>query len=388
MRRFIPFAACLLSLAVAMFAAPAFSQNSPQVVVTSASADSKLAVLVIFGRNFARVKKLQVTLSGFGTPLTIAAFNDTQITTLLPTGIAPGSYWATAGEAQGGNQDKIAVTLGAQGAPGPAGSALSDISALNGVPCFSTTVNVLGVNVPITGHVAVNVPQPVITVSPDPQNPLTVGPSGPITLTCVIASSSQPPPTGGTPPGTYDPLATTSGTVLTALAQLTAPQDWPVPPTCGATPPYINCGITTYVHVAPAGTPTVTQLTPLTFPFTLEMSLATVTDIQLVLSQGGGTCYANLDTARSGSPTMHVAGTAVFDSDPTVDPPNRITLTNVAFTGIDTTDFAFTGDPTCVGTATQMAAQAAALLEQQLATHLNGARLCGAPGPALFEQCQ
>ena len=100
----------------------------------SASTDSKL---VIFGRNFARVKALQVTLSGFGTPLTIAASNDTQITTLLPTGIAPGSYWATVGEAKGGNEDKIAVTLGAQGAPGPAGSALSDISTLNGIPCFN-----------------------------------------------------------------------------------------------------------------------------------------------------------------------------------------------------------------------------------------------------------
>jgi hypothetical protein len=118
------------------------------------------------------------------------------------------------------------------------------------------------------------------------------------------------------------------------------------------------------------------------------MGVATVSDIQLVLMQGGGTCYANLDTARSGAPTMHVAGTAVFDSDPSVDPPNRITLTDVSVVGIDATDFAFTGDPTCVSTATQMASQAASLLEQQFAARINGARLCGAPGPGLFEACQ
>ena len=393
MRTLVRFVALLLSFAVAIFAAPAFSQNSPQVVVTSASADSKLAVLVIFGRNFTRVKTLQVSLSGFGAPLTIAAFNDTQITTLLPTGISPGSYWATVGEAKGGNQDRIAVTLGAQGAPGPAGSALSDISALNGVPCFSTQVNVQGLSFQITGHVAVNVPQPVITVSNDPANPgFTVGPSGPITFNCVIASN-QPPPSG-TPPGTYDPLATTSGTVLAALAQLTVPQDWPVPGNCGAMPS-INCvngtSVTTYVHAAPVGTPAITQLTPLSFGFTLEMSVATVSPISisnLPPPANGTTCLGSLDTGSSGSPTMHVAGTAVFDSDPTVDPPNRITMTNVAFTGIEPTDVSFTGDAACVTLMTQAASQFISLFEQQFAVHLGGMQLCGAPGPGLFEACQ
>ena len=65
------------------------------------------------------------------------------------------------------------------------------------------------------------------------------------------------------------------------------------------------------MHGAPVGSPVITQLTPLSFGFTLEISLAT-----------------------------------------------------------------------------RAASQAVALFEQQFSTHVNGARLCGAPGPALFEQCQ
>lgn len=363
------FAACLLSLVLAAFAAPTLAQNS-QVVVTSASADSKLAVLVIFGRNFSRVRTLTVTLSGFTAPLRIAAFNDTQITTLLPTGIAPGSYWITAGEDKGGNQDRISVTLGAQGPQGAAGPAIADISALNGLPCFSLQGVVLG-------RTAVSIP------------PITQPGTYAITINCVASLPTQPPGPG-TPPGTYDPLATTAGTVLSALTLLTAPQDWPVNGNCSGAP-MINCVngnvVTTYVHEAPVGTPAITQLTPLSFAFTLELSLATVSDIQLQPFPGAGICYASLDTSRTGSPTMHVAGTAVFDSDPTVDPPNRLTMTDVAFSGIDPADFAFTGDPTCVTQMTQAASTAVTLFEQQFSAHVNGMRLCGAPGPGLFETC-
>lgn len=367
------FAACLLSLVLAAFAAPTLAQNS-QVVVTSASADSKLAVLVIFGRNFSRVRTLTVTLSGFTAPLRIAAFNDTQITTLLPTGILPGSYWVTAGEDKGGNQDRISVTLGAQGAQGPAGTpgpALADISALNGIPCFTLQ----GI---VFGRTAVSVPA------------ITQPGTYPISINCVAALPTQPPPPSQTPPGTYDPLATTAGTVLSALAQLTAPQDWPVTSNCGPAMPMINCvngATTTYIHELPVGTPVVTQLTPLTFAFTLELALTTVSDIQIQVLPGAAPCFANLDTSRSGAPTMHVAGTAVFDSDPPVDPPNRVTMTDVSFSGIDGTDFAFTGDAACVTQMTQFATAAASLFQQQFAVHVNGMRLCGAPGPGLFETC-
>jgi len=365
MRRFVRFAACLLSLAFAGFATPAIAQNSPQVVVTSASTDSKLAVLVIFGRNFARVKTLQVSLSGFTAPLTIAASNDTQITTLLPTGISPGSYWATVGEAKGGNEDKIAVTIGAQGPQGVPGPAFTDFSTFNGTPCFTFQGVVLG-------RIVVN------------SSPQVIPGTYPVTINCVVTQFVPPPIT--TPPGTYEPLAATSGTVLAGLTQLTAPQDFPVFSNCSGLPS-INCNLpTTFVHAAPVGSPSIAQTGPLSFGFTLEMTLTTVSPVSLTVF--GSTCFATLDTSRSGSPTMHVAGTAVFDSDPAVDPPNRITMTNVAFTGIDAADFSFTGDATCVSQATAGASQAATLFEQQFATHLNGARLCGAPGPALFEQCQ
>src|SRR5690348_2080944 len=100
--------------AALLLATSALAQTSPQVVITSAGADPGLVNLSIYGRNFSRLRDLQVTISGFGAPLAVISSSDTSITALLPLGISAGSYTLTVGSVNGANGDSIDITLAAQ----------------------------------------------------------------------------------------------------------------------------------------------------------------------------------------------------------------------------------------------------------------------------------
>jgi hypothetical protein len=199
---------------------------------------------------------------------------------------------------------------------------------------------------------------------------------GRMTLTCT------PWPPNSVPPGTYDPLPVTTATVRAVLDIITASSTFDVSPSC-ATQPAINCpnGVPTPTQMhAEQVSVTISQATGTTFNFTVLGRMATVSDA--VLSFGSTICGLNLDTTRFGAPTMTVTGTAVFDSNPPPDPPNRVRFTNVNVTGIETADLIVTGGGICPS----VASFAITGLEQQLATKFSP--YCGAPGAALLTPCQ
>jgi hypothetical protein len=321
-------------------------QNT-QLAITSASVDTNLTTVTVFGRNFTRFPGLQATLSGFGSPLTISSMTDTTVMALLPPGIAPGSYWLTLATGNSGNNDRIAITMGIQGLRG-------SITGLSGLPCvWNNLPSVIAVDVALDGH---------------------------MTLTCT------PWPPGSVPQGTYDPLPITSATVRSALDLDTGTSNFEVPALCGVVPA-INCPgglpIPTQMHLEQQSV-TITQATGTTFNFTVQERLTTLTDIQVSLP--GTSCSFNLDTARSNAPTMTVTGTAVFDSNPPPDPPNRVRFINVNVFGIDPSDLVFSGAATCVSLAPQLGPFIINGLEQQFSTRFSSQ--CGAPGAALLTPCQ
>lgn len=340
-------AGTLAFLAATVAPVPAHADDSsPQVVITSATADVGLVNLVVRGRNFSRVRNLAVTLSGFTAPLTVVASNDTSITALLPLGVAPGSYTLTVGSAQGANGDSLDITLAAQRPP---------ISSLSGIPCVWN-----GLPSVTASDVAVQ--------------------DGRITLTCM------PWPPGSVPQGTYEPLATSAATVRAALDLYTVSQSYPAPVSCSG-PNIVNCpnGVPTptSIHIEQAAV-SITPITPTSYSFTLDERLSTVSDIQFAYS--GLTCGVGIDTSRAGSPVMHVTGNVNLDSNPPPDPPNRVSFASLSFSpGIEEADLVFSGGSSCASLAPFLAPIIVQGVNAQFAARFGP--LCGAPGPDLFVPC-
>jgi len=337
--------------AALLLATSALAQTSPQVVITSAGADPGLVNLSIYGRNFSRLRDLQVTISGFGAPLAVISSSDTSITALLPLGISAGSYTLTVGSVNGANGDSIDITLAAQR------PVATTLLGLAGSPCMLRS-----------DFFHQDLPS-VVDVVVEPN-------SGRITLTC------RPWPPGSVPQGTYEALAQTAATIRAALDLFTATGNFPVD--AGCNPPIMqNCpgGVPTptQIHIEQASV-TVTPITPTSYTFTVEERLATVTDIQFVFQ--GVQCGLSIDTTRSGSPTMHITGSAVIDSNPPPDPPNRIRFTSLSVTGVEGSDVVVSGPAAC---AALNGSGEFTLVEQQFSTHFSS--VCGAPGPTLFVPC-
>jgi hypothetical protein len=202
---------------------------------------------------------------------------------------------------------------------------------------------------------------------------------GHMTLTCT------PWPPGSVPQGTYDPLPLTTATVRSVLDLYTGTSNFEAAAICGGNPA-INCpgGVPTptQMHLEQQSV-TITQATATTFNFTVQERVTTLADIQV--SVFGTNCSFNLDTARSNTPTMTVSGTAVFDSNPPPDPPNRVRFININVSGIDTTDLVFSGAPACAGLAPTLAPFMINGFGQQFATRFSPQ--CGAPGAALLTPC-
>src|SRR6266702_4129923 len=120
------FFAVLFACVSASFVMPARA-DQPPLIVTSATVDPALARVTINGANFVGGKNTptQVFLGATLTPLTVLAISDSEITALLPAGVAPGSYLLTVGYGSGndanGKSDEFSVALGDVGSPGPQG---------------------------------------------------------------------------------------------------------------------------------------------------------------------------------------------------------------------------------------------------------------------------
>lgn len=358
MRRFARITACLLSLAFLAFASPGFAQTSPQVVITSASADPGLVNLNIYGKNFSRIRDLQVTVSGFSAPLAVVSSNDTSITALLPLGISAGSYTLTVGQANGANGDSIDITLAAQR---PVATALSGLA---GSPCLWPAPSTPPISLPSVVDVVV---EPV---------------TGRISFTC------RPWPPNSVPQGTYEALAQSAATARAAIDFLMGSQNYPALATCaGPGGSTINCvnGVATptLIHIEEVAV-TVTAITPLSYSFAMDERAATVTDMQYTFQ--GASCSVGFDSARSGSPTLHITGNIVLDSNPPPDPPNRLSFVNYSVNPtLELGDLVVTGPPTC--NFPGVADEFRQMLIQQFTLRFSEV-LCGAPGPTLFQACQ
>ena len=105
--------------------APLVRADPLPLTITSAAADAALTRLTIQGANFIGGPNTatQVFLGETHTPLTILALSNAEITVLLPSGVAPGSYLLTVGYGLGENRkyDEMSVALGAVGPQGPQG---------------------------------------------------------------------------------------------------------------------------------------------------------------------------------------------------------------------------------------------------------------------------
>jgi len=177
--------------------------QSTQLVITSASADANLTTVTVYGRNFTRFPGLQVSLSGYASPLSIVSASDTMVLARLPAGIPPGTYWLGAQTSNAGNNDRIALAVGALGLRG-------SIADLNGLSCVWNN----------------SFPSRIVVTT----EPI----SGRVSITCM------PWPPDAVPMGTYEALPVDAATVRAALDLATASQNIPVDANCAGPAP-VNC---------------------------------------------------------------------------------------------------------------------------------------------------
>ena len=320
--------------------------TSTQVAITSATPDATLTTVTIYGRNFTRFPGLSVSLSGYSTPLGIVSMSDTMVLARLPAGVPPGTYWLSLQTSNPGNNDKIALAVGALGLRG-------SVNDLNGLACVWYY----------------NYPSKIV-VTTEPV-------SGAVSITCM------PWPSYAVPMGTYEALPVDAGTVRAAIDLSTTSRNLLVDATC-AGPITVNCtgGVAapTQLHIDQLAV-SITQANATTFTFAVDERVVTVTDIQYTMN--GANCTANIDTSRGVNPSMHITGNVTFDSNPPPDPLNRLTI-GVSVPAPDGPDVQLSGPPAC--NTLGIASIIGNYLVSQLTTIFNP-HLCGAPGPTLFTPC-
>ena len=187
-------------------------------------------------------------------------------------------------------------------------------------------------------------------------------------------------------PTGLEELPITLATVQAAVDLMTTDTVY-VPANCGGTPA-LNCpgGVAASpaplvltrdsVHIAAS---------PDTMVYYFTAWATVVTPTAIPLSAFGLDCGLTVNTAGGASPDIQVAGTVTFVSQTQGGPINRVDVTQVNISGLDTGDVALTGGIGCAsanfgisfyfGTLTS-------ILQDQLARSF-----CGAPGAKLLEPC-
>jgi len=117
--------------------------------------------------------------------------------------------------------------------------------------------------------------------------------------------------------------------------------------------------------------------------FTAGVTIVTPNDIPL--SAFGLDCALAVNTTAGASSDVQVAGTVTFSSQTQGGPINRVDITQVNISGLDTGDVALTGGVGCVSVSFGIDLYFGTLttiLQDHLARSF-----CGAPGAKLLEPC-
>jgi len=183
----------------------------------------------------------------------------------------------------------------------------------------------------------------------------------------------------------FDSLPQTVATVQAAVDFITT----------GQINSQVYCAANPTVNCA-NGTPTPTPLAltrdsvsiveapPGTYSFAARVAVVSTTDITFIYS--GVSCTLSLNTTAGTSPTIRVTGTAMFTRQLPSDPINRIDITNVATSAIESVDATVHGSTACsLVPSAVVLSMVNGILHDAFADA--GPRLCGAPGPALLEPC-
>ena len=149
-----------------------------------------------------------------------------------------------------------------------------------------------------------------------------------------------------------------------------------IPPYCGTTG--VNCpggvaGSATKVDFTRSGL-TITQAAPDSFAYAMDLAIAT--ESPFTVSANGIDCGVAVNTAAGSSPTVHVAGTAIFTSQTMSGPINEVDL-STTLTGAESADLTMSGGSTCTALGTVSQYVAGAML---LALTNGTTRLCAGSG--------
>lgn len=125
----------------------------------------------------------------------------------------------------------------------------------------------------------------------------------------------------------------------------------------------------------------IVQTGPGAFTYVVQLSVASQADIPVTIS--GVECGAAVNTAAGASPTVQIAGTAIFSSQTLGGPVDRLDLTQ-GLTGLETADVALNG-----GSACQLLNAGVALSAGLLTSAFSSAasHLCASSGAHMFVAC-
>ena len=403
------------------FAAPA--GGSKQLVITDAAADAGLTTLVIRGFNLdgdndKGKKTLAVLIGGHATPLTVVSASSTQITALLPVGIAPGSYLLTVDYGNSHESDQSWITLGATGAQGPKGDpgaagspgpkgdpgaqgpkgdpgaqgpqgepgpqGPAGVKGDTGTPGGSVTsfMQFAGFPCPLPGG----------GTGTTSVRPVQVGTDNVVAFFCV---PPPPPPPVGDPLG-YEELPVTAETVAAAFDFAIASWDLGIAPQCNGVLK-INCPGGVPIPTTISSFPTVGTITnPSTNTFVSQVRWTALTYSAIHVNfvppppLAPMDCHIGVSTTEGALPSIQFEATTVFEPRVPGAPINRIRMTNLNLvSGVETADFVIGGEYGC-GLLDEIAdligSTVAPLLQASLQAQVQ-LNVCGAPGPALFALC-
>lgn len=214
-------------------------------------------------------------------------------------------------------------------------------------------------------------------------------PIGPIALmvSLTIGCEGSSDPAG--PDLVYEALPVTAETVEAAVDLFTEGRI-DVPPSCGGSVE-VNCvngtpGPLVQLEVARS----MLEITPMSedvYGFTTRVTLATVSDLPVIVDLGEGepvACELRVNSAAAGAATIDVAGTGTFMSHTAGGPTDRLDIV-VNASGLDDGDVEILGGFSCDLASFYMAIYKDLLME---VIGSNAAHLCGAPGPDLFVACE
>lgn len=129
-------------------------------------------------------------------------------------------------------------------------------------------------------------------------------------------------------------------------------------------------------------TPTVVQVSPGVYTFNTDFTINSA--VAIPISYAGVSCNVLVNTTQGTNATVHVTGTGTFATNPTTG-VNFLTM-HPTVTGIEAADLAMGSGSDFLCATVPIPSSVITDMVNTTLTDV-AARLCGAPGPALFVRC-